>query len=340
MVRHQHDRRAVAGRRPGRRAEPAAARERPGPDRRRARRAGRARDRSSAPAPGGPAGVHPRRSPRTADPRSPPPRRGPAGRPPSPSPRACTGSTRSRARRGDRSRRRHAPARSARSCRVTAPLTSATRGRSVRTSTAPSRAPRTSTVPAVGHSRAAATWSNVVLPEPFGPEDDPAVGRVDTPVDPGQHRHALAADGDAAAARWPVRGADPPSHPGAVAVGDAPGDAPDEARAALRPRALAGQPQPDLAPVAQHDPPEVLLARGRPRPGSASASTARARRRRPRSARARGPRRRGRRPASPRPARWARRARAARARRPRSMADEDGLAVASRRRCARAPRSR
>ena len=59
--------------------------------------------------------------------------------------------------------------RSARSCRVTAPLTNATRGRSVRTSTWPRRAPSTSTVPAVGHSRAAATWSSVVLPEPFGP---------------------------------------------------------------------------------------------------------------------------------------------------------------------------
>ncbi len=118
------------------------------------------------------------------------------------------------------------------------------------------------------------------LARAVGPEDDPAVRRADAPVDPFQHRHALTADGDASererrcGARWsavtPRRGRR-----------DAPGDAPDEAGTALRPRALAGQPEPDLAPVAEDDLPEVLLAQTGHRPGSASGS--RARRTRPSS---------------------------------------------------------
>ena len=88
-------------------------------------------------------------------------------------------------------------ARSARSCRVTAPLTRATRGRSVRTSTRPRRAPRISTDPGRRPQPSRRHLEQRRLARPVRPEDHPAVAGVDPPVHAGQHRHTVAADRDA-----------------------------------------------------------------------------------------------------------------------------------------------
>ncbi len=114
---------------------------------------------------------------------------------------------------------------------------------------------------------------------------------------------------------------------GSMTCADAPAHPADEARAALGPHPLAGQPEPDLTAVPDHD-----IARTRPRQADraqacSSGTTATGPTRRRRAARRSGHRRRGRRPTRPRHERWARRARAAWGARSPSMADEDGLAV-------------
>ena len=231
--------------------------------------------------------------------------------------------------------------RSARSWRVTAPLTSATRGRSVRTSTRPSRDPSTSTAPAVGHSRAPATCSSVVLPEPFGPrttQRSPRSTCQSTPSSTARRRAGRVTPCSATTAG----AADRVTRRDASTGREPPADAADQARAALRPGPLTGQPEPDLAPVAE---------RRRARSSSSLMPAEASERQRDQSH--------GTRPSAalktvfevtalvddgvgpaPRPAPSARRAGAARARRSRVNGGCRRAGGPCRRRCARAPRSR
>ena len=143
--------------------------------------------------------------------------------------------------------------RSARSWRVTEPLTSAMRGpQGADIDPARDGRPRTSTVPAVGHSRAPATCSSVVLPEPFGPRTTQrSPGRTASRCRRGRRlprgarvTPCRAMTGSAVGRGVTRRGVDLP---------EAPVDAADQSRAALRPGPLAGQPEPELAPVPHHD---------------------------------------------------------------------------------------
>ena len=132
---------------------------------------------------------------------------------------------------------------------MTEPLTSEMRGRSVRTSTRPRRAPRISTTPADGHSRAPASASSVVLPEPLGPRM--------TQRSPGRTSQSTPSRTTTPSRRTPTscramtglrsvatavtrRGGD---------LGQATADPADQSRAGLGPGPLAGQPEPELAPV-------------------------------------------------------------------------------------------
>ena len=216
--------------------------------------------------------------------------------------RRVRGSTTSRAPRDGRSPPRRRAARSARSWRVTAPLTRATRGRSVRTSTRPRRAPEDLHRSGRGPQPSRCHLEQRRLARPVRPEDHPTVAGVDPPVDAGQHRHTVAADRDACRAPGRAPVAPARSRPGASDVRDAPVDAADEAGTALRPCPLAGQPEPELAPVTEHDPPGTRPRRSPPRPEIASGPRARPQRRRRPSARRRARARPGRRRASARPA--------------------------------------
>ena len=111
-------------------------------------------------------------------------------------------------------------------------------------------------------------------------EDHPAVRGIHPPVDAGQDRDTVAPDRDAAESDERARRAPALTRRRAC---DAPRDAADQARAALHPRPLPGEPEPDLTPIGQDDPPKLLPAHAgrsqeapaRPQPSATPSSSVR-----------------------------------------------------------------